>query len=159
MKQITSTLAFSLSVGACFVGLSLSSSPSLAAGDPHSGSVVEAEQRRLHNERISLEQKQRFETEQSRLYQDRAVRQEQQRFAIDRPRDASLRDATQRQISTSNRENERFMRFFDLAKPALQRDDFDAVKLAAVEMRVTTEDEFTRDYYDRLRRLLPDANQ
>ena len=124
----------------------------------HGNSVVEAEQRRLANERRALDQQRRFETEQQRLNNARAQRDQQARLAAQRARTGRLSEreyalATAPRIGTDSAQD-RFLRFFNFVRPALERDDYDAVKFAAEEMQVLGDREFTRDYYDKLRSLL-----
>lgn len=119
---------------------------------------MEAEQQRAANQRRSLEQKRRFETEQDRLYAERRQR-DLQRAEPDR--NATLAQATRERIAaTASRHGDaqyRFLTFYQFALPALRRDDYEAVKFAAEQMQILPEGVvFDRDYYAKLRALMPD---
>ena len=125
-------------------------------------SAIEAEQARLANERRSLDQRQRYEVERSRLY-DSQQQREQRRADAERARGQRqihryepLPFASEADIEERRRRlaQTRFLEFFEFVRPALQRDDFEAVKFAAEEMRVLQEGRaFTREYYEKLRAL------
>lgn len=127
--------------------------------DSAAASSLASEQRRLVNERNSLLQQRQFEAEQSRMYSERRQRDLQTRAYIER-----TRGETSAYVRSGDRyplpvgvltEQDRFMRFLNFVRPALKRDDFEAVKFAAQQMKILDEsDAFDREYYDKLRALL-----
>jgi len=144
-------------VSSCFVhAAEYRSATWVSAGE---ASRLAAEKTRLTNEINSLGQQRQFEVQQRRLYSERQQRELQSRRSIDRDRASTLASYPRKYYplpSGSQLGQDRFVQFFNLVRRALERDDFEAVKFAAQQMNILGKDKpFTRDYYDRLRSLMP----